>query len=458
MPQSLRRSSALFAVAVAGSNLSQVGWLIAGARALPGDRFGTVLTAQALYGVLQIIVDNGTSFLGARRSARGALTAEQRQEIVALRLALAMVCVVAGVAITGVGAGRTLEAFAPFAGALLLFAVLNVWEDYGAGRVLPYTAYLLLRSLTLAVVVSAFAIAGADAPLVIGGLCELGAVAIAMLAFRAVALPGRRWRIDRATLRSTRDIGAPALITQYDFAAPTVIFGVTGHPRAAAVAAVTLRLLSGLQGFNGAVGAAIFPQLARQAKPGPAESRTARRAAAVMVGLSLAGLLVVAVAAPILVSGFLNSSGAREEAAIVLGMGAAGAAALVMHRGFVFVAWEREHELVRAGLAGAVLVTAGAVAGLALGGPGAAVAAAAGFVLGQMVTLGLLLRVDVPASLRTRADLLLAGVAVLVLPALAVLLAAAGGTRVAVASMVAALALIAGGARARRARVILRRV
>lgn len=439
---STRRSSLVFGGAIVIGNLGQAAWLVAGARVFDAGSFGIALTAQAMYGVLQIVVDNGAGFHGARLAARDDLHGDRRNELAHARLILALGGGLVGLLVAGIGGIELVRAFAPFAGALCLFALLNVWEPYGEGRMLPYATYLVLRSVVLAGVVGAVALAGGSLPLEVIGLCELGAIAASGVALGGWLLPSGRPRVLRRTWRSIFDIGSQALIVQYNFAVLTIILGVTGRTTAAAVTGVAFRVLSGLQSVNGIVVTATFPRLAGAAKSGEAPDRTSRAAAWGIVGASALALLGTAMTASLLVRGFLDSASDPAQVTLVVGVGAAAAAGLVMQQGFAFVAAGLERHLLRAMAPGAALITlAGAVAAWT-GGEHSPIVAVAGFSAGQIVTLALLMRAQSGGRPLGRGDRALLAAAGAALPAIAVLLAAAGDLRPWIAAILTALVVL----------------
>lgn len=443
---STRRSSLTFGAAMVASNLAQAAWLIAGARVFSDTGFGTALTAQAMYGVLQIVVDNGAGFHGARLAARRDLEAQSRNELAHARLLLALVGSVAGLLIASVGGGTLLLAFAPFTAGLCLFAVLNIWEPYGEGRVLPYAIYLVLRSVVLAVVVGAFAIIDAGLPVAAVGLCEVAAVTITGIGFAQWLLPRGASRVRRRTWRSLFDIGFPALITQYNFAVTTIVLGVSGRTSAAAVSGVTFRLLSGVQGVNGAAVAAIFPRLARSKAPEGGDLRASRLAAWGIVAVSYLAVLATAIAAPLLVFGFLATSAEAEQATLVLGAGGAASAGLVMHQSFSLLARGLERRLLRSFAMGAAVITLAAAVAAISGGEGGLLIAAGGFVVGQVLTLSLLFRGAATGGEERRANRALLAVAGGVIPCIAVALALSGEHRIWIAATLAAISAVIAAA------------
>ena len=395
-----------------------------------------------MYGVLQIVVDNGAGFHGARLAARRDLAERDRHEIANVRLQLAVSGALLGTAVAAIGGFALLLAFAPFAAALCLFALLNVWEPYGEGRVLPYAIYIVLRSAMLALVVGAFAIVGTELAIAAVGLCEFAAIGITGLGFAAWLSPHGVHRVRRRTWRSVFDIGLPALITQYNFAVITIVLGVTGRTSAAAVSGVTFRLLSGVQSVNGAAVAAIFPRIARSISPGAAALRASSLAAWGIVAVSYIAVLATAITAPLLVFGFLATSGEAEQATLVLGIGGAASAGLVMHQSFSLVARGLERRLLWSFAMGALVITLAGFVAASVGEQEGPLIAAAGFVGGQILTLVLLFRAADALGEAHTTDRALVVVAAGLVPALALALALAGEDRIWIASTLAAASAV----------------
>src|SRR5437660_8395217 len=111
---SMRRASGVLGTALLVSNAGQVAWLVAGRRAFGPGQFGIVLAAQSLYGVLQMVLDNGASWEGARHAAAGTLTAGRRAALIRARSVLAAASVLVTVVVGLVGDQRLLAASAPF--------------------------------------------------------------------------------------------------------------------------------------------------------------------------------------------------------------------------------------------------------------------------------------------------------------------------------------------------------
>lgn len=232
----------------------------------------------------------------------------------------------------------------------------------------------------------------------------------------------------------------PAVITQYEFGVATIILGLTGHTAAAAVTGVTTRLLTGLQGVNGVAVAALFPRLASRAR-GSSGDQQARLAGVGIVALSISALLVVAASAPFLGRIFLDSDAAAVTDAMVVGIGGAAACGLVMHLTFALVARGLERGIPARSSIGAAVTTLGASAAAIIGGDSAAGIAMSGFVVGQVLTLVLLLGIDRPAGVQDVVSTPLALAAGLVAPVAAVAGVVAGALGVIVVLAVAGLAM-----------------
>jgi hypothetical protein len=171
------------------------------------------------------------------------------------------------------------------------------------------------------------------------------------------------------------------------------------------------------------MGSAVFPLLARR-EPESVPGQASRLAAAAGLMLAGAALALVAVFAGPVVDVLLDRQGAVEEAAVILGIGAAGATGLVMHRSFALVAGTQERLLRSAAACGALVVTAGAAGALFFDGSSSAIVVLAGFLAGQVVVLSII------GSAGAGADRELTLVAVAVLPLTAAVMAASESARV----------------------------
>lgn len=392
-PGSVRRGSLALGLGMAASNLAQVGWLVVGRHTFRHGEFGLVLAAQSLYGVLQIVLDNGPSWEGARLAASGELTAAARTGLVRARCALAAACIPVAVLVGAVGDIRVLVASLPYLAALMMFALLNVWEPLGRGRLAPYASYVGGRSAGLcAAVVLAYAF-GATLPLEVPGLVECGVIAVVALIAGQRKLSLTAASVTRPAWRSIWQIGAPAVVSQYNYAVGTVLLGVTGRTVAAAIAGVGMRLVSGLGGANGVVSTAAFPRLARTSRWQRSDEVLA---GALLIGVACVSALAVAVglaiAAP-LAHAFLGHSPPSSRVSLVIALAGGAGAAVTVQLVFVLVAARQERAILRASLTGAAVLSGGAIAGALSSDGTAAVIVCAGFAVGQAVTAVMLLRV-----------------------------------------------------------------
>jgi len=144
--RSALRFATIFGSAVVLGQVGQIAWLTSGSRAMATHPFATVLAAQALYALLQTFVDSGTSLHGARMAAAGALDEAARAAVVRCRIQFAAAGAVFAIAVGAIGGGRSLTATAPYAAALVLFALMNYWESFGYGESRPWSAYVVLRT------------------------------------------------------------------------------------------------------------------------------------------------------------------------------------------------------------------------------------------------------------------------------------------------------------------------
>jgi len=430
-------------MAIVVSHVSQFVWIIVGARVLGIDDLGRVLAAQALYGLLQVLLDTGSLLHGARLAAVNGVTSEIRGEICASRLLIALAGLAVSIPILTTVAAGLVEPFLPYAPALLLFALLNVWEPYGEGQAGAYAFYVALRSAVVAVAVVIVYVIGQSMPPIGVGLCEIVAVLTTGFAFRAWTRPREVRFPARAFWRSIRDVGGPSLMTQATYAAGTLILGAAGNTTAAAVAGVGTRLLTGLQGLSGTITAGLFPSIA-----GGQSGAHGRAARLIPVGIVALCLVVLAGACLLntwLTTLLLGRHTPFAENALLMWLGGAASSGYVMHLTFVLVAQHLEVGLVRIAAAGFGGSVTGAVGAIIVGGPQAAVVAGAGFLLGQV---GVLLAVSRRVHVCSRAWLSwrLVVISALVAPAAAILgaLWPVIGAVVAVCGMVGATLTISG--------------
>jgi O-antigen/teichoic acid export membrane protein len=385
----VRRSAARFGVATVGGHASQLVWLAAAVRVMTPAAFGSVLAAQALYAVLQVVIDVGTNGVGSRMAARGELDDVARGQIVRMRVGLALAATPPAVALGALKVSGSLAATLPFIAALFLFAALNVWEPYGAGDARPWATYTFLRSALLAVPAAGFLVAGGRFPMPLAGALECLAIVVVMLAFGRGPLPGLRLaaRARGGPWRPVFAIGAPAFTAQTSVAAGTLVLSGAGSPAKAGIFAACVRLLTGINAIAGVVATSLYPRLARGAAEGSAGDRevvgVALRLIALIAGAATAfcALLGRAVAVA-----FLGDSSRATIAALILTM----AAALPLGNTVLFtsamVARRHERATLVPFMLGGALTIGLAIAAVALAGPRADLVAAA-LLIGQSATM-----------------------------------------------------------------------
>jgi hypothetical protein len=357
------RFAAIFGSAVVVGLLGQLVWLAAGSRAMPTDAFGRVLAAQAVYGVAQFLVDSGTVFLGARAAAARTLDPTGRAAIVRLRLTLAALAAPAILALGGAGGGDSLLASAPFAAAILLYAGFDYWSPLGRGDSRPWSAYVGVRSVVPAVAATVFVVLGTQFPLLLAGVLELvvlGAAGALARTYRLADLPravgpsGLRWR-------EVMDIGLPSVLWQLMLASGVVLLNVSGAPAAAAVLAVGIRLLTGLNQLAGVAATSLFPRLA-----GRAADRTAERilyaGAAGTVSVAAATAAAVAAAPALATVPFLARTNSPTDQAVSVVVSIAAASGLVVMVNIAAVAARRERRLLFPNALGAAAALIGGAA------------------------------------------------------------------------------------------------
>lgn len=342
--------------------VGQVVWVLLASRVLDTRELAAVLTAQAVFNVLFLLVDNGTAYWGARAVAAGELGASERASLVRVRLQLAVLAGVCGLAICWTGGVRTAAAFAPYAGVLVLVALLNVWERWGRGDARPLSVWLCLRGGGLAMLGTAFHLAAADLPVWVPGLLEGAVVLLVAAVFRLSPLRHLRaaLRADSGPWRSTTQIGAPALLGQLGLAGSVVMLNAAGPVAAAAVLAVALRVLSGLNNGAALLTGSLFPRLARL-RPGQVRGDASQlgglanfmQLSIVAIGAGSAALGSLA-HGPI-VRALADVEASVETVALVPVLAATAALGVSVNLTAILVAGHREAEALRATLVGCAL-------------------------------------------------------------------------------------------------------
>lgn len=434
--------------AASAGNLAQLAWLAAGSRAATTSVFGAVLAAQALYGVLQVLVDNGPASHGARLAASGELNDAMRRSLVLIRLRLASFAGCVGLAIASAGGTTTFLAFLPFAAALVAFALLNVWEPYGRGDSAPWATYLALRSVGLAAVAVLFLAVDASFPVALAGGVECAIIVATALSFRLRPMEGlrRTLRAAPAPTGTITRIGLPALVGQAALASGTVLLNTVGLAAAAATYGVGLRLLTGMNAVNGVIVTALFPRLARVR--GSWEAAEKDDGAVRLMLRSLAGVCALAsgvsmLLAPALGQAFLGRSGPEVEATMVLALGVSGASVSIMVVTSVLVARREEAIVLGSYALGAALTLTGGLLVL-VAEPDRPALVVAGALAGGQCLNATVLAVRAAGRLpKLRGPMVFSAAAAIALACTAALAAIVPGARVACA---ATLFTVGGGA------------
>jgi O-antigen/teichoic acid export membrane protein len=387
---SVKRSATNFGAATAIGHASQLLWIVAGSRVMSPTTFGSVLAAQALYGVLQIVVDNGTATIGARMAARNELETEQMGEIVRIRLTLALAMAPLAVVLGVLGVSGSLAATLPFVGALVLFAIFNVWQSYGAGESRPFAIYLFMRSALPATVVVGMLAVGLDFPAALAGLLECAVLVALILLFRQRPLHDARLaaRARGGPWRSVLSVGVPAIIIQASVAGGTLILSGFGSPAAAGILAAGVRLLTGLNSVNGIITVALFPRLARGEQVRGAGNREVATFALRLIAM----LSAAATGVCVLLSGpisdvLLEHATASTGTTIVLTTATAASMSSVVMYSSLLIASKHEGDLLPSYVAGAAITVGAGIAAVALAGTRVELVAAA-LLAGQLVSMG----------------------------------------------------------------------
>ena len=353
--------AATFGSALALGQAAQFVWLAAGSRALSTGDFGRVLAAQALYGLLQVVMDTGSTYYGARLAAAGTLDDGALGSITALRLVLAgaagCVLLIAG----ALGGPRSFAAMAPFALATVLFALFRYWQSFGHGDSRPLSAYVVLRGAGPAGVALFFAGAGVGFPLPLAGAIECGAIVLIATTFRLRPLEALRLASRARALpwRAVLDVALPFAASQAILTLGTVLLALTGSAVAAAVFGVATRLLTGVNQVAGVVTGSLFPWLARPGDLKGADVLHGVRAILIAAGAASC----VAFAAPsLIVRSLLGHDAPNATATVVIAVSLAAATSYVLLITTILIARHHESEVSWVFLVGTIVAVAGAVA------------------------------------------------------------------------------------------------
>jgi hypothetical protein len=363
------------------------------------DGFGTVLAAQALYFLLQIVVDNGPAWHGARLAATGRLDAAARGSLVRVRLQLAAPAALVGLAIAAAGGTRSIVAAAPFMLALFLFALLNYWESFGVGDPRPWSAYLVLRSFAPAIAAGAYLAADESFPLAAAGIVECLVVLAVVFAFggRPLADAALAVRARRGPWREVTNIGLASVVGQAGLVSGILLLNGAGAPASAAVLAVGIRLLTGVNGLSGTAVTSLFPRLASrvgrdQGGTAPAELVSIRLALAFIVGLSGTALAILLVDTAFFVHIFLGRESDEASAAAITVLGSALTTGFILLATSILVAHGGESRVLKANLVGAALTLIAGI-GVLIVSPGAiALSMAVALASGQLAAALVLIR------------------------------------------------------------------
>lgn len=392
-----RRSLLSFGAAVGVAQIAQVSWLLLAHHVLGAHRLAAVLTAISIFGIGFLVVDNGTTFLGAREAATDALTAERRDSIVRLRLQLAIMASAAGLAVSLSGGIDTAVAFLPYVAALVLAATLDVWEPFGRGDPIPIASWIALRGVGLLALVSASAVLADQLPIWAPGATEALCVAAIALVFRRPLVNRARAAAvaRRGPWRAATLVGGPPILLQISLASGGIILNATGRATEAAAFLIGIRILGGVTNGASYLGGSLFPHIARSAVPSSPENGRARLIGFMQLAPVIVGGVVAAVACfgyHLILRLFLGTARIDDATALVALLSASAITGCVITMWNVLIAQNRERVAFTSLLYGTLFTV---VAGCAMGGarPHAiGIWLAYALVLGQVVTYALLLR------------------------------------------------------------------
>ena len=454
VPPTAARVATVVGAATVAAHLSQLAWLVLGTRVMELSTFGAVLAAQALYAVLQALVDVGPAQLGARRAARGAVDERVRGALTRTRLTLALPAAAGALVFALAGHGATALAVAPFAVALPLFALLNVWERFGRADSAPQATYVFLRGAAPALAAGVCFALSATFPPYLAGVAECAAIIAVMAVYRLRPLHLARLARShrREPLRVIAGIGGLAILFQLSIASGTLLLSASGANAAAAVMGIGVRLVTGANGLLGVLSSAIFPRLARTSADPSAAAGNAGVVQIVLgcVAAGAAALAAIGIAAPgTILTFFVRDATGQGEVSLILVLAALPAAASSIVLSTVAVARQFEGRMLGPCAGGAAAAVALGCLALAVA-PANPAAMAAALLAGQLVIVfGLAARARKAfLELRPAARMACAD-ATIVAACAAAGAAAAGAARAAAALPVVALCVVRGWAAVR---------
>jgi len=450
-----RKLAATYGGAAVLGHLSQFAWLGLGSRTMSTEAFGTVLAAQALYGFLQVVIDAGPGFYGARLAASRGLDALTRGSIVRLRLQLALVAAGVALAVGAAADARSLEATAPFAVALVLFGALNYWEAFGLGNARPWSAYVVLRSLAPAGAALTLFLLGRSFPLVLAGIAECGVIVVVSLAFRLSARTGisRAFSAPRGPWRSVTRIGLPVVIGQMGLACGTILLNATGAAAAAAAFAVSVRLLTGINQLAGVLATALFPRLAGAEASEDVEGHGVEMGVRALVVVTFGATAVLMFRPRFVTSLLLGHAGDAAQAAAVLTLATSCATGFVVLFTLVLLARNGEDVFLRVYVAATTVILGGGIVVVLVSPAPRALAMASVFAVGQLVGMFLLARHALVSLPNRKRAVRHGAIAALVLVAVGFLAATTPGVRGSASVVTAVTALVVASAAVTRRRL-----
>jgi len=390
---SVRGRAATFGTATLVGHLSQFAWLGFGSRTMSSETFAAVLAAQVTYGFLQIVIDNGPGLYGARLSASQGIGTELRGSIVRVRMELGAVCAALGVVVGASGGVPSLRATLPFALALFLFAALNYWEPYGHGDIRPWSAYVVLRAAAPAGLAVLYFGRHEPFPLWLAGLAECAVIITVAGAFRLRTYEAARAALSaqRGPWKSVTRIGLPVVVGQLGFACGTVVLNATGAAAAAAVFAVGIRLVTGLNQLTGTLATALFPQLAAEARDDDLNVRGVSITSRVLVLLSFSATALLMFEPGLITSMLITHSADTADAAVIVTLSTSCATGFLVLFTLVMLARSGEAVFLRVYGTATAVVVAGSVAVILTPAPRAATMACV-FCGGQLAGMTVLAR------------------------------------------------------------------
>jgi O-antigen/teichoic acid export membrane protein len=196
---------------------------------------------------------------------------------------------------------------------------------------------------------------------------------------------------SRGHWRSVTRIGLPVVIGQLGFSCGTIALNAAGAATAAAVFAVSVRLVTGINQLTGAIATALFPHLASQRLDAKPDLRGVRVGARVLIILSFGAAAVLMFRPALITSVLLTHEAPTAEAAAIFTVATSCATGFVVLFTLVMLARNAERAFLSVFGTATAVILIGAVGVAASPAPRAA-AMAYVFGAGQLAGMAVLAR------------------------------------------------------------------